>query len=77
MNLLQLMQQQQNSPEQQDMMENDPYYVGGFNDPGMRGSDPSMDYNSLMLNPFLSAIGLNCSTFFKEALIHSPFLTER
>jgi len=44
MNLLALMGK--NSQEQ-----NDPYYETGFNDPGMRGSDPSMDYNSLMLNP--------------------------
>ena len=31
--------------------QSDPYYETGFNAPGMRGSDPSMDYNSLMLNP--------------------------
>ena len=36
----------QNSQEQ-----SDPYDETGFNAPGMRGSDPSMDYNSLMLNP--------------------------
>jgi len=30
---------------------NYPYDETGFNAPGMRGSDPSMDYNSLMLNP--------------------------
>ena len=33
--------------------------------------------NSVIVKPFLSAIGLNSSTFFNEAFIHSPFLTER
>ena len=42
-----------NSQEQSDPYyeQSDPYYETGLNAPGMRGSDPSMDYNSLMLNP--------------------------
>jgi len=42
-----------NAREQSDPYyeQSDPYYETGLNAPGMRGSDPSMDYNSLMLNP--------------------------